>query len=218
MSALITVVDDNTSGVLLAADNRSLNFDGTINNNKTKKVFKINDKVFFGISGLTEEGLRLHSLLIKNKDLPASELICIARDFEVKNVKFKGKVHGAVFVLAGAYDDGEAFIWSRSTYPEIESKTTAKHIDGLLGDADPGSLVKGTAAIQISCPNESSANFIRSNFIPYLIEAKGNYAQMLALCIANAAERDTSISSSMDILTLDTQTMKIQSGSYIMAR
>lgn len=217
MSLLIAVIEHELQALHIAADNRATNIHGTFADDNATKVYQIRPGVWYGISGLTDECIRLKVALDANKDLTASRLITLATDFEIENIVYRGETHGASFFLTGIYDDGEPFIWSRSTYPEDHTKDSVKQVDGFLG-VDPGSLVKGCGAFKVSAPNCKTAEFTQSNFIERYKTAKCNYAQAIALSIAHASEMDNTISSSMDLFSIDLRTGKIHSGNYNIAR
>lgn len=218
MSLLIAVIEHELQALHIAADNRATNLDGTHCNDNTKKIFQIRDGIFYGISGFTPECMRLKEALDANKELTASRLISLATNFEIEKIVFRGETHGASFFLTGIYDDGEPFIWSRSTYPEDHTKDSVKQVEGFLEGVDPGSLVKGCGAFKVSAPNCKTAEFTQSNFIERYKTAKGNYAQAIALSISHASEMDNTISSSMDLFSIDLRTGEICSGNYNIAR
>lgn len=218
MSLLIAVIEHELNALHIAADNRATNIDGTHCNDNAKKVYQIRPGVFYGISGLTDECMRLKEALEANKDLTASELITLAADFEIKNVEYDGEIHGASFILAGILEDGEPFIWSRSTYPEDHTEDSHKQVDGFLKDEDPGSLVKGCGAFKVSAPNCKTAEFTQGNFIERYKTAACNYGKAIALSIAHASEMDNTISPTMDLFSINLKTGQIQLGHYNIAR
>ena len=161
--------------------------------------------------------MRLKEALDANKDLTASELITLATDFEINNMECDGEIHGASFMLAGIHEDGEPFIWSRSTYNEDHTEDSNTKVDGFLG-IDPGSLVKGCGALKVLAPNCTTAEYTQSKFIERYKTAVGNYGQAIALSIVHASEMDHTISPSMDLFSIDLKTGKIHSGHYNLAR
>lgn len=217
MSLLIAVIEHELQALHIAADNRATNLDGTHCDDNAKKVFQIRPGIFYGISGLTDECMKLKEALEANKGLTASELISIATDFEIENSEYSGETHGASFILAGVHEDGEPFIWSRSTYPEDHTEDSIKQVDGFLG-VDPGSLVKGCGAFKVSAPNCHTAEFTQGNFIERYKNAAGNYSQAIALSIAHASEMDNTISPTMDLFSINLRTGQIQAGHYNIAR
>jgi len=217
MSLLIAVIEHELQALHIAADNRATNLDGSHCGDTATKAFQIRPGIFFGISGLTDECMRLKEALDANKDLKASELITLATDFEIDNMECNGEIHGASFMLAGIHEDGEPFIWSRSTYPEDHTEDSNIKVDGFLG-VDPGSLVKGCGAFKVSAPNCKTAEFVQSNFIERYKTASGNYGQAIALSIAHASEIDHTISPTMDLFSINLNTGQIYLGNYNIAR
>lgn len=209
MSILIGVIDDQVRGVYLAADNRSLDLDNKFVSDFNTKVFAIRPDILYGLSGLTEEGLKLLALLNKApKDLPASELVKIASKFKSKPVMHNGRSIGSTFVLAGIYDNGQPFLFDRTVAPLEEIDPHEGPIPGHLQIVKPG-LVVGQPAFIVSAPKEKTSEVIRQNFVKNLIEEKGNYSLTIARAIKYAASIDNAISPTMDIFTIDTLEKKM---------
>jgi hypothetical protein len=195
MSIIITSIDHLTRVVYMAADHRSLDLDKNYISDNNTKIFNISDGILYGMSGLTTECLRMKDFLEDNRYSPASKLIQLAESFIVKNIVHNEKTVGSTFVLAGIYDDGKPFVWSKSTYEDgagcLENKV--------------GNLVR-LPSILVSAPNQSTADAIMPLFMEYVIKTN-SYSEAILLLVKEASKLDKAVSPSFDLHMFDTATM-----------
>ena len=201
MSIVIASIDHNLRGVLMASDNRCQDFDGNFKGDDHIKVFKIRAGIMYSMSGIADECERLKRLLDASKDLPASELIKIASEFKDRTIHHKGKFLGNTFMLAGEYDDGQPFCWSKTSIQGLEGELKGKHFGQL--SSETGNLTLGQPCIMVSAPNEATVEKIHSVFYDLLNNSGGDYTIAIAKAIKFASKIDSAISPSLDMLIFD---------------
>ena len=207
MSIVIASIDHNLKGVLMASDNRCLDLDGNFKNDDNIKVFKIRAGVMYSMSGIASECERLRRLLDASKELPASKLIKIASEFKDITLNHKDRLIGNTFMLAGEYDDGQPFCWSKTSYKGAEGNISGYHLGQSC--AKTGNLTLGQPCIMVSAPKDATVKKVHSIFYDLLNNSNGDYTIAIAKAIKIASKMDSAISPSLDMLIFDVEGKKM---------
>lgn len=149
MSIVISVIEKNEK-VYIASDKRAIK-NGQINDNY-QKIYKINEKVYFGMTGIAEDGLfqLAHIKLYKKKE--SSELIKICDNLSLKQFE------KLAISLVGINENKNCFIWQKNNQDlktfEIGKEETINYsinsndnID-LYSDFFKTQLLKGNSVIK----------------------------------------------------------------------
>ncbi|MDM1299787.1 hypothetical protein HXZ94_14920 [Empedobacter falsenii] len=111
MSIVIVTLEENNC-VNLFADRRLVKENiksNSFTEDEIQKIFELTDTISCGMTGDAAWGVALANQLINYQDKPASELIQIIENFDVK---FNDH---STFILAGKYDDGKLFYYGFKT-------------------------------------------------------------------------------------------------------
>lgn len=110
MSLVIGVVDHNR--LLYVASDRRMTIPPGIVCDDCRKVYRIRPRVFFGMTGTLESGLRVLERIRKLRKVPLADLLK-ETDRAVTSIGDKLSV-----MIAGQNDSGEFFIWQENNQGE----------------------------------------------------------------------------------------------------
>ena len=109
MSIVISVIDKNDS-LLIASDKRAIK-NGIINDN-FKKIFEIKDNLYFGMTGIAEDGFIYLAHIKIHKKKVCSQFISICDKL------FPILVEKLTTLIVGINEENNYFIWSKNNEGE----------------------------------------------------------------------------------------------------
>ena len=114
MSIVICVVKQNRQ-FYLASDLRAIR--NGIAEDKYQKVYEIREKVYFGMTGIAEEGHKILADLQVNSNKTVPELI------ECADSIFQPSPKMLTIMLSGEDENGDYFIWQKNHHGQITNAT-----------------------------------------------------------------------------------------------
>jgi hypothetical protein len=111
MSIVITIVDQNKD-FYIASDKRAKKNNRVDDN--FKKIYKLSDNIFFGMTGIAEYGLVLFEIIKDRVNLPIKEFLA-----EVDKA-FPIIPHMLTVVITGLDENKNYFIWAKNNVGEID--------------------------------------------------------------------------------------------------
>ena len=173
MSIVICVVNRNRE-FCIAADKRAKK-DGVINDNY-QKLFKLKKDVYFGMTGIAEEGHKILNKLMYCTHLSPTGLI------KFTDLSFQPNNKILTIMIAGKNEKGDFFIWQKNNKNEI-----------VIADVSVENI-----AFSLST-NDNSELF--NDYLSSELKTGKLIEEAIINTIKFASERDASISKNFDIVT-----------------
>lgn len=109
MSIIICAIYKNQE-FYIASDLRAIR-NGVVYDNYIK-IFEIRPRLYFGMTGIAEEGLAVLDQIKQLTNIPSAELVSVI------DVIFSPKPFNLTIMLAGQNEAGDFFIWQKNNYGE----------------------------------------------------------------------------------------------------
>ncbi|MEX2411338.1 MAG: hypothetical protein WD607_08220 [Candidatus Paceibacterota bacterium] len=172
MSIVICVVNQNQK-FYLASDLRAIR--GGITEDNYQKIYEIKEKVYFGMTGIAEEGHKILANLKANSDKTVSDLI------KYTDSIFQQSENMLTIMLSGVDETGKYFIWQKNHQEKITNAT--------INDS--------SIAFSISS-NKNVHSF--HNYLNSLISSGINIEQAIEQTIYFASKMDNTISPTFKLI------------------
>lgn len=179
MSIIIGLIDTKNH-VYLAADKRAIRSSGIIDDN-FKKFLPLRQNLYFGMTGIAELGIMIYN---KVTELPTFNEMAVQDIINAFDIQYKQMNLDSTILVAGKFENNEAFIWNKNTSGETRF------------------IKRDKKDILYSINTNNNLDKFEPKFREEVIKSRGNLVAAIKNTIEYASTIDKTISKNFDIFQL----------------